>query len=108
MRRLGYQNTCLSVIAVLLALGMLDRHAGSALEPSANAQPQAPAPDGGLANALEQRKVMIAELRAMNARLDRIESKLNGGMEVRVKDMPPMKLPPEVMKQLLASGGEGK
>ena len=105
-RRLGYQNACLTAIAVLLGLGMIERHAGTALEPaSANAQPQAQPAEGGLGNALEQRKVMIAELRAMNARLDRIEAKLNGGMDVRVKDMPPMKLPPELIKQLV---GESK
>ena len=109
MRRLGYQNACLSVIAILLGLGMLDRNAGSAFEPaSASAQPQVQPAEGGLTNALEQRKVIIAELRAMNARLDRIEGKMNSGMEVKIKDMPPMKLPPELVKQLQASAGEVK
>lgn len=107
MRRLGYQNACLSVIALLLGLGMLDRGAVSALEPAAAvAQAHAQPSEGGLSNALEQRKVMIAELRAMNGRLDRIEARLKSGMEVSVKDMPPMQLPPELIKQLLLSEGK--
>ena len=50
---------------------------------------------GGLSNALEQRKQIIAELRTMNGRLERIEAKLAGRLDVRVTDMPPIKLPPE-------------
>jgi hypothetical protein len=94
MRRVGYQNAVLTAIAVLLALGVVDRQ-GRMLEPSAaQAQPE------GLSNALDQRKQIIAELRAMNGRLERIESKFAAGVDVRVKDMPPVKFPPEVMKQL--------
>jgi hypothetical protein len=102
MRRLGYQNAVLSVIAVLLAVGAVERRTGAVLEPaSAQAQPAVQQDGSGLSNALEQRKVMIGELRAMNARLERIESKLSsGGVEVKIKDLPPLKLPPEVLKRL--------
>jgi hypothetical protein len=100
MRRLGYQNAVLTVIAVLLGLSALERQTGRSIElPAASAQPGQPEA-GGLTNAIEQRKVMINELRAMNGRLDRIETRLNGNMEVKVKDMPPLKLPPEVLKRL--------
>jgi hypothetical protein len=97
MRRVGYQNAVLTAIAVLLALGLVDRQSGGRMLEPAAASAQ---PEGGLSNALEQRKQMIAELRAMSGRLERIESKISGGLDVRVKDMPPIKFPPEVMKQL--------
>lgn len=96
MRRIGYQNAVLTVIAGVLTLGLVER-AGQpsiAAPSAANAQPSGPE-QGGLMNAMEQRKTMIAELRAMNARLDRIESKLAGGLTVKVSEMPPIKLPPE-------------
>ena len=48
---------------------------------------------GGLSNALEQRKQIIAELRTLNARMERIESKLAAGLNVKVTDMPALKLP---------------
>jgi hypothetical protein len=99
MRNLGYQNACLTVIAVLLGLNLLHRDAAPVIDTPASAQGYQPEA-GGLSNALEQRKVMIAELRALGARLDRIEATLAKGMDVRVKDMPPMKLPPEVMRRL--------
>jgi len=99
MRKLGYQNACLTAIAVLLGLHLLQRDSTPVLESPASAQAYPPEA-GGLANALEQRKVMITELRNISMRLDRIEATLAKGMDVRVKDMPPMKLPPEVMRRL--------
>ena len=87
MRRFGYQNAVLSAIAVLLALGLIDRRSGGEATslPSAHAQQ----PDqGGMTNALEQRKIMIAELKNMTSRLERIESKLSAGINVKVTSMP--------------------
>lgn len=93
LRRVGFQNAMLTAIAVLLALGLIDRAAPSAIGPQqATAQPSS---DGGMTNALEQRKQMIGELRVMNSRLERIEAKLGSGISVKVVDMPPLKMPPE-------------
>jgi hypothetical protein len=100
-RRSGYQNAMLTAIAVLLAVGVVDRHAGSGdrldrlMTPDA-AQAQQPQTDGGLANKLDQNKQIIAELRSLNGKMDRIEAKLNSGLSVKVTDMPPLRLPPEV------------
>jgi hypothetical protein len=82
-----YQNLLLTAIAVVLVLGLIDRGAGPGSE--ALAQPEM----GGLSNALEQRKQIIAELRTLNARMERIESKLAAGLNVKVTDMPALKLP---------------
>ncbi len=92
--RNGYQNIILSCIAGLLALGAIDRRASSddamtrAMGPSAalaqSGQPEA----GGMINAAEQRKQIIAELRLMNTRMERIENKLASGLSVKVTDMP--------------------
>ena len=91
----AYQNAVLTAIALLLGLGLAERAGGSpwAGPDAAMAQEQPEA--GGLSNALEQRKQIIAELRAVNGRLERIEARLAGKLEVKVVDMPPLKLPPE-------------
>ena len=82
-RRNGYQNIILGCIAGVLVLGMIERQSGA--NPAlAQAQPES----GGLSNALEQRKQIIAELRMLNSRLERIESKLSSGISVKVTDMP--------------------
>ena len=88
MRRSGYQNVVLTAIAVLLALGLVDRRTGGELTslPQVSAQPDAD--QGGMTNALEQRKIMIAELRQMTAKLDRIDSKLGAGINVKVTSLP--------------------
>jgi hypothetical protein len=87
-RRNGYQNAMLTAIAVILALGALDR----GLTDPSPALAQQPT-EGGLTNRLEQNKQIIAELQKMNSKLDRIESKLSSGLSVKVTDMPAMKLP---------------
>ena len=87
--RNGYQNIILSCIAGLLALGMVERHAGSGDVLGTSALAQSGQPDaGGIISTAEQRKQIIAELRTMNSRLERIESKLNSGLSVKVTDMP--------------------
>jgi hypothetical protein len=101
MRRIGYQNAVLTLIAAFLGVGLLERATLPALTEPAAASAQPDPDQGGLTNALEQRKQIIAELRAMNVRLDRIESKIVNGLSVKVTEMPPLKLPGDAK-------GEGK
>jgi hypothetical protein len=96
MRRNGYLNGVLTVIAVLLALLLADRHlAGSSAGTALAAAPEdQPTGEGaGLISASEQRKQMIAELRRMAARLERIEARLGAGISVKVTEMPELKAP---------------
>lgn len=98
-----YTNVALTAIAGLLAVICVDRvtpaaasaQPGSVRNYSGAAGPDDPVGDtgGGLSNALEQRKQIIAELRGITGRLDRIEGALRGGINVKVTDMPPMRLP---------------
>jgi hypothetical protein len=100
MRRLGYQNAALTAIAVLLGLNLVNGN-GVTAPSSASAQPENESV-GGLISASEQRKVMIAELKSISSRLERIDSKLAaGGVAVKVTDMPALKLPPELLKRLV-------
>lgn len=96
-RRVASVNVMLTVIAVLLALLLADRQgvAGWLAPPGARAQasasddPQASAQ--ALVSASEQRKIMIAELKRLAGKLDRIEAKLNAGISVKVTEMPAQK-----------------
>lgn len=93
MRRNGYTNGVLTVIAALLALNVAFS-AGQAprVLPAAQAQPTDPTDSGsGLISAAEQRKVMIAELRRLASKMDRLEAKLNSGLSVKVTQMPAVK-----------------
>ena len=93
-RRTGYLNGILTVIAVLLALQLVDRQVGlTAPSPaSAQVQPEDPATSAqSLVSASEQRKQMIAELRRIAGRIERIESKISAGLSVRVTEMPATK-----------------
>ncbi len=82
-----------ALAAVVLAVG----HAGlSSSSSNASAQPDG---DGEPLlttpfNAAEQRKAMIDQLRQMNSRLGRLESKLSQPLDVRVKEMPPQQATP--------------
>lgn len=49
--------------------------------------------EGGMVSAAEQRKLMLIELRAMNARLVAIETRLGSGVNVAVTDMPQITWP---------------
>lgn len=94
MRRTrGYTNGVLTVIAVVLGLNVAVNLGDSrSILPAAAAQPTGPeGPDTGLISAAEQRKVMIAELRRLSVRMERIEAKLNSGLSVKVTEMPAMK-----------------
>lgn len=96
MRGRTYQNAVLTVIAALLGLAVLDRQWGLTEPAAAQAQVGGSPDTSGLSNALEQRKQMISELRQLSIRLERLESRIAGGINVKVTDMPPIKLPPEV------------
>lgn len=93
-----YTNVILTVIAGLLAGMVLARPDGTV--PAANAQgtvqPEATEPPSedvaGRISAAEQRKVMIAELRNISARLERLESAMSRVVNVKVVDMPPIRV----------------
>ena len=94
--RRSYSNAALTVIALSLGVIAVDRVTAGA--PSANAQQRLNQPvseptEGGMISAQEQRKQMIAELRSMSQRLDRIEGALHKGISVKVTEMPELRLP---------------
>ncbi|MDX9910753.1 MAG: hypothetical protein RBS39_02860 [Phycisphaerales bacterium] len=47
---------------------------------------------GGLVSAADQRKLMIAELRSMSRRLEKLEARIDKGIDVRVTDMPEVRV----------------
>ena len=85
-----YTNVMLTLIAGLLAVSVLG-HATS-LTSTANAQATPPEDASGLISAAEQRKVMITELKAISARLDRLDATMSKVLNVKVVDMPPIKI----------------
>ncbi len=91
----AYLSVVLTAIAVLLALLVLDGRGAREWSSEARAQvsqPDDPAASGqALVSASEQRKTMIAELRRVASRLERIESKLASGINVKVTEMPAQK-----------------
>lgn len=103
MRSQQYTNGVLSVIALFLGLLVVGQFSGSGVGPAqASAQPtrirhtgDEEPKAGGLVSAADQRKVMIAELRDLGQRLDAIEAILARGLDVKVKEMPPIQLPRE-------------
>jgi L-asparaginase/Glu-tRNA(Gln) amidotransferase subunit D len=92
-----YTNVALTAVAVLLGLLALDmRSPGSAFVNNATAQPGGTIGSGsddsqGLVSASEQRKQMITELKAIASRLERVESQLGKGLNVKVTSMPQSK-----------------
>lgn len=85
MRKPTTTNTVLlGVIGVLSLVAITRFDSGS----SAFAQP-VPTADPPF-NAAEQRKQMVLALQQMNTRLGAIENKLNGGLTVKVTEMPPV------------------
>ncbi len=92
----AYLNVVLTAIAVLLALLVLDGRGARDWSSEARAQVGSPPDDPGasgqaMVSASEQRKTMIAELRRVASRLERIESKLATGINVKVTEMPAQK-----------------
>jgi len=88
----GYQNAVLSAIAVLLALGLIDRHSGGELTSMSLAIAQEQPEQGGMTNDLAQRQIIIAELRQLNAKMDRLDARLVAGVNVKVTSMPPIQV----------------
>lgn len=103
MRSGTAHNTALTAIAVLLAVlvvGRFDTEQSTSVslaQGGAAFSRSAPPPDldetGAAArvSAAEQRKTMIAQLKDITTRLDRLEASLRGGIDVRVKEMPATK-----------------
>lgn len=84
----------LGAIALMLGVLIADRWADRlsqgpvAGEAAALAQGPDESEGGGRVSAAEQRKDMIAELRAMNRRLDKIDAALSKPLPVKVLEMP--------------------
>lgn len=98
----SYLNTVLTVIAVMLGLLVLSQYGTpSSAQSSVTTMTSAgggrddddgPGPDGRV-SAAEQRKMMIAELRAMSKKLDQTHELLAKGLNVKVTQMPEIKWP---------------
>lgn len=92
-----YANTLLTLMAGFVLAMMLDRGQGSLISIADAQHAQQPSSRGGdgdegMVSAAEQRKVMIAELRSLNSRMEHMEAVLAKPMSVKVIDMPPIKL----------------
>jgi hypothetical protein len=97
-----YTNVALTAIAGLLAIQVLAPGAGSQLVPespraygqvgtqmaAAVDEPQRQSVDGTLVSAGEQRKQMIAELRGISQRMERLESAVRGTLTTKVVELP--------------------
>lgn len=96
MRKDGYRNGVLTVIALLLGVMALGQGAGpspaGAQVSHAGADPTRPE-GGGLISAAEQRKMILSEMRAMRKQMDSIQSALGKGLSVKVTEMPEIRLP---------------
>ena len=84
-------NQLLTVAVVLLAL-LVVRPADFGAAPADAAPTNSRGPTTGPFNSGAQREKMISALRSMEQRLDRIERKLNAGLEVRVTEMPQVRI----------------
>lgn len=96
MRKDGYRNGVLTLIALLLGVMVLGQGAGpseaGAQVAHAGGDPTRPE-GGGLISAAEQRKHILSEMRAMRAQMDAIQSTLSKGLSVKVTEMPEIRLP---------------
>ncbi len=79
--------TTLVPVAAAFACLLAASHFGDALAPSRASAFQ---PGDSPFNATAQRRDMLEQLRQMNERLTRIESKLERGINVKVTEMPPV------------------
>lgn len=82
-----YTQAVLTVIAGLLGVNVLSQPGALAPAPAF-----AQSGDEGLVSAAEQRKVMIAELRSLSSRIERLEGAVARGVNVKVIDMPAVRL----------------
>lgn len=98
-RRQGtYLNIAVSVLTGVLAMNVLgSREPVGISTAQANAPASAPPADAGddsvngRISAAEQRKQIIAELKTLNQKFDRVDSMLKSGISVKVTDMPASK-----------------
>lgn len=88
MRGATLTRVLLAAVAVLLLLNLV---AGDARLPESVAAAQ-PAGDLSPFNATEQRKRMIDALDEISGRLAKLESKLDKGLNVKVTEMPAVKV----------------
>lgn len=83
-----YTNVMLTLIAGFVAVAAIGRTATTS-----EALAQTPPEDvAGLVSAAEQRKAMLAELKAISSRLDRMDASMSRVMNVKVVEMPPVKI----------------
>ena len=85
-RPFAYLNMILTVIAALLALLLIRDPSPALSQAHAAASPGGAA--RGIQNPADQRFQMIAELRKINEKLDRLSGALKGPFEVNVLKMP--------------------
>lgn len=80
-------NALLGIIALSLSAIAFDTvSANPNLVPAAMAQPGED--EGGRVSAAEQRKVIIAELKSLNARMDKLDAHMAKGIAVKVLELP--------------------
>ena len=83
-----YTNIALSVVTIMLTLLVADRLVGVTATGGMSVAQAAPEEVTERANVLEQNKQMIAELRAINTKLDRLTSSIKSPMPVKVTELP--------------------
>lgn len=98
-----YTNMALTGVVVLLGVIALRPPAGNVAygQPGATASADE---SKGLASAIEQRKQIIAELKNLSKRLEKVEAVLSKG--IKVSEMPELKLPQELRDAMKARGAE--
>ncbi len=88
-----YMNSVLTVIAVMLGLIATERFFGSsATGQTAMAGPSEDNGNVGLINAADQRKQIIAEVKSMNAKLDKMQGSIKSPRPVKVLEMPAIRV----------------
>lgn len=90
-----YLNSVLTVIALMLGLVAMERFFGSDSRGQmavASAGPSEESGSVGLVNAADQRKQIIAELKSMNAKLDKMQGSIKSPMPVKVLEMPAIRV----------------
>ena len=85
---LRYTNIALSAMGIMLTLLVADRFVGVTATGGMSVAQAAPEEMTERANALEQNKQMIAELRAINTKLEKLSSSIKSPMPVKVMEMP--------------------
>lgn len=91
-----YLNSVLTVIALMLGLIATERFLGSAAggqtAMAGNVGSSDDTGNVGLINAADQRKQIIAELKSMNSKLDKLQGSIKSPMPVKVLEMPAIRV----------------